>query len=134
MSKSEEGLLLEELLERLLPLILLALLEEEEEEEEDHQPPKSLAPPPERLPRGNERNNTPFVVSEGREDNEGKRPLAVTPALVDEIVLFAFVKEATTVVIVKVDALLLMRKDISRRHVFASKGKKVKHFLRIFYA
>lgn len=103
MSKSE-GLLLGELLERLLPLILLALLEEEEEEED--QPPKSLAPPPELLPRGKER-NTFRVVSEDKEDFKGKRPLVVTPALVEIIALFA-VEEAKVIV----ETLPLMRKDI----------------------
>ena len=81
------------------------------------------------LPRGNERNNTFFVVSEDKEDKE-KRPLVVTPALFVEIilVLFAFViKEAKEIA----ETLLLMRKDVvimSSSH----KGKKVKHFIRIF--
>ena len=53
----------------------------------------------------------------------------MTPALVEIIVvLFAFVKERK---VIKVDTLLLMRKDIvimSSSH----KGEKVKHFIRIF--
>ena len=79
------------------------------------------------LPRGNERNNTFFVVSEDKE----KRPLVVTPALFVEIilVLFAFViKEAKEIA----ETLLLMRKDIVVIKSSSHKGKKVKHFIRIF--
>lgn len=51
----------------------------------------------------------------------------VTPALVEIILVLLNVKEANVIV----DTLLLMRKDIvimSSSH----KGKKVKHFIRIF--
>ena len=75
------------------------------------------------LPRGNERNNTFFVVSEDKE----KRPLVVTPALF--VVLFAFViKEAKEIA----ETLLLMRKDIVVIKSSSREGKKVKDFLRIF--
>lgn len=82
------------------------------------------------LPRGNERNNTFFVVSEDKEDKE-KRPLVVTPALFVEIilVLFAFViKEAKEIA----ETLLLMRKDIVVIKSSSHEGKKVKDFIRIF--
>ena len=82
------------------------------------------------LPRGNERNNTFFVVSEDKEDKE-KRPLVVTPALFVEIilVLFAFViKEAKEIA----ETLLLMRKDIFVIQSSSREGKKVTHFLRTF--
>ena len=81
------------------------------------------------LPRGNERNNTFFVVSEDKEDKV-KRPLVVTPALFVEIilVLFAFViKEAKEIA----ETLLLMRKDIVTQSS-SREGKKVTHFLRTF--
>ena len=86
----------------------------------------------ERLPRGNERN--PFCcVSEDKEDNKGKRtPLVVTPALVEIILkVLLNVKEANVIV----DALLRMRKDISRHAIIVSReGKKVTHFIPFFNA
>lgn len=82
------------------------------------------------LPRGNERNNTFFVVSEDKEDKE-KRPLVVTPALFVEIILVLFaafvIEEAKEIA----ETLLLMRKDIVTQSS-SREGKKVTHFLRIF--
>lgn len=68
----------------------------------------------ERLPRGNERNTTFFVVvSEDKEDKEKRQKLlAVTPALFVEIILVLFaafvIEEAKEIA----ETLLLMRKDI----------------------
>ena len=53
----------------------------------------------------------------------------MTPALVVIILVLLNVKEANVIV----DTLLPMRKDISRHAIIVSlKGKKVKHFIRIF--
>ena len=83
------------------------------------------------LPRGNERNNTFFVVSEDKEDKEKRQKLVVTPALFVEIILVLFaafvIEEAKEIA----ETLLLMRKDIVTQSS-SREGKKVTHFLRTF--